>query len=264
VANGSAGSDTAAKSSITNFTPDAPTIDVCFYGPVFRKYFGQPSNPDSTQPFTFVDPVTGLTLSIPILPRIGAKKVSGLRHGKQVANASRTDVNDPETTPWGLAGQTVYEYMAEQNEYIPDIAKEFTAETQALLVATSWLNRPQIVVSGEEHFGGFCGHEPDGEIRRVTVNVDGKSGISEVVTYSNDFPSLFHEPDIELLRRIHVNEALRASDKLKRNELIDEQKQQAATEALEAAQFGGETLAAQRLWKQNSVLVKLVAGGVGG
>ena len=218
----------------TNIIPDAPAIDVCFYGPVFRQPFGGADNPQS---FT-----EGGVL---ILPRIGTKKVPGLRHGKRVMG-NRSNPLDPDSTPWGEIGKTVQEYMAAQNNYIQNPNFELDADTEAALVANSYLNRPHVVASGEEHFAGFCGHEPDGEIRRVSVSIDGMKGITETVSYSNDYPSLFHEPDIELLRRMGVDSALRQADRLKRMEMLATYKQQNESDAKDALKGQGHDVASQR------------------
>jgi hypothetical protein len=215
--------DQAAPNVPTSISADAPAIDVCFYGPVYRKPFGDADNPHS-----FTED------GVLILPRIGTKKISGLRHGKVIVNASMTNPKDASTTPWGLQNMTVEQYMAQQSDYVLDPDLELDADTQAFLVANALINRPHIVRSGEERFAGICGHEPDGEIRRVSVSIDGTRGITETVSYANDYPSLFHEPDIELLRRMSVDSALRQADRLKRSEFNAECKQQNVSEAEDA------------------------------
>ena len=232
-------SDGQAPAPPTNIIADAPSMDVCFYGPVFREFFGADQS--------FVDTTTGQPITI--LPRIGNKKVPGLRRSKVVVDASMSDPTNEDTTIWGRApgGRlTVQEYMTAVPEYVPDSNFELTAEIEATLVANALLNRPHIVNSGEEHFGGICGHEPDGEIRRVSVSIDGTHGITETVSYSNDYPSQFHEPDIELLRRMGVDAALKKADRLKRTELTAQYKQQNEADAKDELKGEGHDVTHQK------------------
>ena len=224
--------------------PDAPAIDVCVYGPVYRKFFGMANS--------FME--SGAL----VLPRIGNKKVPGLRHSKVIVDASRSDPADEDTTPWGRLNMTMAQYMAQQLDYLLDPDRELDADTQAMLVANALLNRPHVVTSGEEHFAGFCGHEPDGEIRRVSVAIDGTRGITETVSYSNDYPSLFHEPDIELLRRMGVDDALKAADRLKKEEQHARYKQQNEAEAQdEAKRLGIQVANEKRVSEPNHIEVGL-------
>ena len=241
--------DGQAPAMPTNIIPDAPSIDVCFYGPVFREFFGADQS--------FVDTTTGQPITI--LPRIGNKKVPGLRHGKVVVDAAMSDPTNEATTIWGLLGLTIQKYMTAVAEYVPDANFEVTAEIEATLVANALLNRPHVVNSGEEHFAGFCGHEPDGEIRRVSVSIDGTRGITETVSYSNDYPSMFHEPDIELLRRMGVDAALKKADRLKHMELSAQYKQQNEADAKDELKGEGhDTTHQKRVIGNNHLEVGMV------
>jgi hypothetical protein len=218
-----------------NIIPDAPAIDVCIYGPVYRKFFGND--------LPFVDSTSGTAVSI--LPRIGNKKVSGLRRGKSIL-ADRADVSDPDSTPWGNLNMTLAEYMVNQDEYLLNPTLELYADTQAALVAASWLNRPQVIRSGQEQFSRIAGHEPDGQIRRVTVSLDPSRGISETVVYANDYPSLYHEPDIALTRQISVDSAIRTNNRLKEIELRAQYKTQNEADARDEGKGEGMDIVHQK------------------
>lgn len=229
----------------TNIIPDVPQVNVCFYGPIFKKFFGAD--------YPSIDPATGLTL----VPRIGSKKISGLRRGKLLTNAAMSNPTDEGTTPWG--NDDLPGYMESQSEFLLNPTVEKKAEDEAKDVATSWLNRPHTVKSGEERFVATAGHEPDGEIRRVSVSVDAQQGVHESVSYANDWPSLFHEPDIELSRRISMDAAIRKGDQLKRDQLFKlAQEANTADAAVQIGDGHGPEVAAANRVRESHIEVGLV------
>ncbi|MBE7466769.1 MAG: hypothetical protein HS116_25140 [Planctomycetes bacterium] len=79
---------------------------------------------------------------------------------------------------------------------------ERKADSMASDIADSILDRRQTVRSGSEDFFGTAGHEPTGEVRRVSVSVDGQQGIRESVSYANDEPIPGLESQIELRQKL--------------------------------------------------------------
>lgn len=129
--------------------------------------------------------------------RAGSKKVGGLR---------RAYIVDSTDLPVAIPTDTPEEFILDGEKTADEIAED---------VADSLLSRKRVVKSGSETFFGAAGHEPCGEIRRVTVKVDGKNGISETVDYANDEPTLTYEPQIELARRIAQDAQAKQSEKLR-------------------------------------------------
>jgi hypothetical protein len=133
--------------------------------------------------------------------RIGVKVVSGLRRTFLVSaiDGEIIELTRPEEKNAGLIAEDI---------------------------ALGLLTRKRIVRSGEETFIGISGHEPTGEIRRITVSVDPDSGISERVSYANDEPSPDVEPYIEVARRLGIDAQIRESIIKKREDDIQRAKDQ--------------------------------------
>lgn len=185
--------------SVDDVAADTPFIDVTILGKTYRTFHGTED-------------------------RIGSKKVNGLFRTFVVqdpgdpnppdpADPAYRDPSNPKSRTGRIAGDPVVN--PGQNAVfspIPEAAVPFIlagergADDTADDIAASYLDRPRVLSSGEETFEGFAGHEPSGQIHRVTVTLDNE-GIKESVSYANDEVHPSYEPLIETRRKIAVDSA---------------------------------------------------------
>jgi hypothetical protein len=180
------------------------------------------------------EPIARIALRGPIFKRtwgttkrVGKIVMASLRR-KYVCNKNANWYVDEKPFVWwgGDSGEAFDDGVGDPDD-IGNYTHSITADKVAEVMAFAHLQQQRVIINGQKQYHGFAGHQPNGWIQKVSVQLNASRGLVSTVDFSNEIPPL-HQDNIQNMQR-------RLLDRQKQSELDAIHGNEDAKEAKEVA-----------------------------